>query len=248
MRLVRFSKLGVCSILTTMVCVPLLGCAMGYITPKGGANLSLIADQDIRNAFENKPAATIPVQLATVRIQESEYCSYTTQGIGTGAFSVVTVKDVEKDEDYARLNKMTDVSQVVALNRLLVNDQRVSAKSLRQGAAVLHADVVLIYTFDTKFFEQDQFKPLTVVSLGLSPNKVIKVTSTAAAILMDVRTGYVYTALESTIRSSHLASSWTSSDTIDESRRETERTSFEGLLTEMEKTWPQVLEVIKNNQ
>lgn len=61
-----------------------------------------------------------------------------------------------------------------------------------------------VYTFDTSFFDDDLSKPLTIISLGLSPTRKLSVTTTASALLLDTRTGYVYSTYESTKKSNAL--------------------------------------------
>lgn len=216
------------------------GCATAYHTPGGRADLAIFVEQDIREVLERKPASPRPVHLAIARVQEPRYSSYTAQGQGNGRFSVVTNREAEQDADLERLGKLPDVAQVVPLNRLLLSDKLESDRELRLAAAALHADMVLIYTFDTHFFRGDVLRPLTVISFGLSPHKDVRVTTTASAILVDVRTGYVYGACEATARQTQLASAWTSSDAVDRSRRNTEREAFEHMLGEFEKVWNNV--------
>ena len=213
------------------------GCSVVYRTPGGGANLKLFADRDIREILERQPSAPRPVHLAIARVQAPHYRSYTSRSHGQGRYSVVTVRDVEKDEDFERLANLPEVAQVVPLNRLLLSDQLESDRELRQAAAALHADMILIYTFDTDFSSDDFLRPLTVITLGLSPNKWVRVSTTASAVLLDVRTGYVYGACESTARRKQLASAWTTRAAVDHSRRRTEREAFEQLLAGFEELW-----------
>lgn len=107
--------------------------------------------------------------------------------------------------------------------------------------------MLMLYTFDTDFFIDDPLKPLTVVTLGLSPNKIVKVTTTASAILMDVRTGYVYGSCESTSRKEQLASAWTDRSAVDRSRLTTEREAFESLLSDFEGLWNRVVDGRRKN-
>ncbi len=218
------------------------GCSIAYRTPGGGANLKLFADRDIREIFERQPSAPRPVHLAIARVQEPHYRSYSSRSHGEGRYSVVTVRDVEKDQDFERLANLPEIEQVVPLNRLLLPEKLETDMDLRRAAATLHADMILIYTFDTDFVIDDALRPLTVVTLGLSPNKLVRVSTTASAVLLDVRTGYVYGACESTARRKQLANAWTSRDAVDHSRRKTEREAFEQLLTDFEKLWEGVAE------
>lgn len=231
--------------LTIAVAAILSGGCASYRTPGGGADFAIFADQDIQTILERKPVSPLPANLAVVRVQEPHYWSYTAKGSGRSGFSVVTVTDVEEQKDFDQLTDLPEITHVVKLNRLLLSDKLKSDRQLRQGAAALHTDMILVYTFDTHFFVGDALKPLTVISLGLSPNKDIRVTTTASAILMDVRTGYVYGSCEMTTRHKQLASGWTSRDAVDRSRLQTERRAFEGLLGEFAQLWKGVVETHK---
>lgn len=222
--------------LPTFIALLASGC-ISYRTPGGRADFAVFADGDIKTILARKPASPLPVNLATVRVQEPRYWSRTARGYGHGRFSVVTVRDVEKAEDFSRIANLPDIRQVAPLNRLLLGGRFDSDRQLRRAAASLHADMLLVYTFDTGFYVGDSLRPLTVVTLGLSPNKGVRVSTTASAILVDVRTGYVYGSCEVTASKEGLASAWTSTDVVDRFRIKTERQAFESLLTEFEGLW-----------
>ena len=67
--------------------------------PRGGSG----GDIEIK---ERKPMAEFPANMVVIRVQEQGYKSYTSEGYGHGKFSVVFVRDIEKDEDFDRLNKL----------------------------------------------------------------------------------------------------------------------------------------------
>jgi len=246
--MVRVTDLRVSVIFVLLLAlVTFTGCST-YRTPGGGADFAIFADHDIRTILDRKPASPMPVHFAVVRVQEPHYRSRTAKGYGQGRFSVVTVRDVEKEEDFTRIAHLPEISQVAPLNRLLLSDQLDSDRQLRQAAAALHADMILVYTFDTGFFITDALRPLTVVTLGLSPNQQVRVTTTASAIVIDVRTGYIYGSCETTIRKEQLASAWTSSNTIDRSRLKVERQAFEKLLDEFEGLWKSIVASHKSEE
>jgi len=117
-----------------------------------------------------------------------------------------------------------------------------SDKEIREAASRLQADLVFLYTFDTAFFDVDVAKPLSVITLGLSLTHKISISTTASALLLDTRTGYVYSAYEVTTRKDATATSWGSRDTADEGRRDTEREAFGKLVEEFIASWPKLLE------
>jgi len=239
-----FARAGVRALLAIpLACVAILtagGCAVSYMTPSFGANMSVFTDSDIKAVLAKQPAANFPASIALARVQEPNYRSHTTRGFGKGRYSVVTVRDVETNEDIRRIADLPDVADAIPISRMLLEDRLDSDRPLRRAAAALHADMLLLYTFDTGFYIDDAASPLTVLTLGLSPHKRIRVVTTASAVLVDVRTGYVYGAVDSTARRDNLASAWTDRDTVDRDRIKTEREAFEGLLSEFGTLWRRV--------
>ena len=109
------------------------------------------------------------------------------------------------------------------------------------AAAQLQAEMLLIYTLDTQFKTEDKAAPLSVITLGLSPNQQVRVTSTASAVLMDTRNGYIYGLAEATDQQNQMSNAWQNQVAIDETRRATETAAFGKLVGELEKTWQGVL-------
>lgn len=219
------------------------GCAQ-YATPGRGAELSAFGvnresqtDATISSNLDRRPLASLPAGIALVRVQAPGYRSDTAVGWGTGNYCIVTTRDVEKPEQIERLAKMPMVSGIAPISRLVLSGSLNSDMELRQAAASLHADFLLIYTLDTTFTIDDKASPLTVLTLGLSPNQQARVLTTASAVLMDTRNGYIYGVAESTESKSQLASAWTSENAVDETRRRAESEAFEKLVGELERTW-----------
>ena len=231
-----------------MVAVLLVaGCTSSYVTPGRGADMARVGagqtvreastDGVIRQAFEKKPLANFPTGIAVVRVQEPGYSSPTNKGWGQGAYSIVTTRDIEKDEQIDRLTKMPMVSGIAPINRLLLPQQLQSDLELRQAAAKLQADMLLVYTIDTQFTTEDKAVPLSVVTLGLAPNQQVRLTTTASAVLMDTRNGFIYGLCEATDAQNRMTSGWQSDVATDETRRATETAAFGKLVGEVEKTW-----------
>lgn len=179
------------------------GCSSGqYATPGVAANLgnfgvaasAEIENQtpyNVRKALDLKPAAQFPAHLAVARVQGAGYRSYTAQGYGRGAYSVVTTRDVETDAHFERVAKLPLVAGVGPVNRLLLPPTLNSDEELRHAAALLHADMLLLYTFDTQVFVDETDSPVELVTFGFSNSRRPRVHSTASAALLDTRTGYV---------------------------------------------------------
>lgn len=217
----------------------LAGCA-SYVTPGAPADLRTFSEPSLKKAYSARPAARFPASLAIVRVQGSGYRNYSTDAVGTGRYSVVTNRDIETEADGERLARLPGVAGVVRLNRLLLPAELGSDLDLREAAAKLHADIILLYTLGTEFRDRDVLPPLTVVTLGLAPTRTFHVTATAAALVMDVRTGYLYGALEESGDKSGLTVSLTSGGTLEEARKQAERQALDKLLASFEPFWRRV--------
>jgi hypothetical protein len=246
----RLGGLGPRLIVTStfaLLAASLAGCA-SYATPGRGADLQALGvsrealtDGSIVQSLARQPLAQFPTGIAVARVQAPGYRSETAETWGSGAYCVVTNRDVESPEQVARLAKMPAVAGVAPLNRLLLPHELKSDVELRQAAATLRADMLLVYTLDTTFRVQDKLAPLSVVTLGLSPNQQAQVVCTASAVLMDTRNGYIYGVAEATDRGTQLTSAWTSSSAVDDARKRTETGAFEKLVGELERTWAGVV-------
>jgi hypothetical protein len=113
---------------------------------------------------------------------------------------------------------------------VLVPERLDSDKEIRAAAARLQADLVFLYTFDTTFVDINKAAPLSVISLGMAPTRKISAVTTCSALLMDTRTGYIYSAYEVTERAETFATTWGSSEAADEARRDNERRAFKKLV------------------
>ena len=228
-------------IVAALAMLSLTACAT-YRTPGGGVSIPELTTPSVADALARKPAASWPARIIAVRVQGSGYQSYSNQSYGRGRYSVVTTRDIETEEDFARLGAMPQVAGVAALNRLLLPGNLDSADELRNAAAQLQGDIVLMYTIDTAFrTDTAQIGPLQLVSLGFFPNKKAKVTSTCAVALIDTRTGYVYGVAESTSHEDQRSDLWNTEEAIEKARAKAERGAFTAALGEVEKLWAQVV-------
>jgi hypothetical protein len=229
------------------------GCGVHYATPSRGADMSLfggddarlqqITDRKVQAALDTKPTARFPVTLAVVRVQEPGYRSRTARGCGSGEYSVVTTRDIEEDEDFNAIADLDRITGVATVNRLLLPAQLSDDRELRAAAAAVHADMLLLYTLDTAFTTEDGMRPLTVLTLGLFPTKHVRINTTASALLLDTRTGYIYGVAEASAAGTQLANAWTSRDAADQARRRTERKAFGQLVGQFAHAWGEVVAI-----
>jgi hypothetical protein len=235
-------------IVSTLI-VLLTGCA-AYHAPGRGADLSVVGlaeaqksgtPTDLAANFDKKPLANFPANVALVRIQEPGYRSFSASGYGNGAYSVVLTRDVEPEDAITRLARLPQVRGVAPIGRLLLPSQLNSDRELRTAAAQLQCDVLLVYTFDTTFHDRDLASPISVITLGLSPTQATHVVTTASAVLLDTRNGYVYGVAEASAKRNGIATAWNTQSAIDGDRQKAEAEAFTKLTGEIETMWKGVV-------
>lgn len=232
--------------------IPLLlvGCAH-YTTPGGPADFRALGitqsdadagtDAGIAVKLAKKPLASFPATVATVRVQARGYRSYSLDGWGEGDFTVITVRDIEKAEQLEKLEKLPMIRAIVPINRMVVTGRIRNERDLRDAAANLQADLLAVYTLDTRFDTTTTIPYLGVITLGLFPNEQASVTATASAVLLDTRNGYVYGAYEATVKKDRLTNAWSSADAIDAARRDAESSAFDELVDQFAEGWKQIV-------
>ncbi|MHC4170865.1 MAG: YqkE family protein [Planctomycetota bacterium] len=251
-------KAGAITVLRSFLCfvsflavVVVSGCGTSYVTPGAGAQLSALAetdlsqvtDADIQEIMDRKPVSPFPAIMGYIRLQSPGYRSYSFASYGRGRYSVVPTRDIETDEDFKRLADLPMIRDIVPLGRALIPPKLDSHRQLRHSAAQLHADLLLVYTLDTAFRIKDHdIGPLGVITLGFLPNHEARITTTASAVLFDVRTAYVYGLVEATEYEEQMASAWTANKAVEEARKRAERKAFEELLNELSLMWKDVVE------
>ncbi|MDD5271600.1 MAG: hypothetical protein PHU14_02660 [Methylovulum sp.] len=220
------------------------GCST-YQTPGAGISVGNLskADTDIAELMKREPAASFPARLAVVRIQAADYGSDDRQCHGTGRYCALTIRDIETEQDFNGLSQLPMMAGVAAIGQMLLPDKLDSIKDLRVAAANLKADMVLVYSVDTRFsVENTDIGPLALISLGFLPNKEAHVTSTAACALFDVRTGFVYGTAESSATEKQQASMWSTEGAIENARLKTEAAAFKQMLGEFNTLWQGVVD------
>ncbi|MEO1035779.1 MAG: hypothetical protein AAFX44_09485 [Pseudomonadota bacterium] len=230
--------------LLVIAMLPLAGCAT-YTTPAGPVNVVDLAntEPELAAILAREPTAKFPARIAVVRAQASDYRRYDDGCYGNGYYCVITSRDVEDDSDFERLSGLPMIAGIAPMNRIIVPEHLQSLDDLRTAAAQLRADMILLYTFDTRFHvEARDIGPLQTISLGFFRNRKAHVATTASLALYDVRTGYLYGLAEATAREDQRASLWSTDNAIETARRSTEQQSFTALLDEFNGVWKDVVE------
>lgn len=238
-------------IVLSLLAIFLLGGCATYRVPGGPADFNALGitreqqqeltDDNIAHEFDRQPAASFPATIAFVRVQDRGYSSYGTYGHNFGHYSIVGVREAELGTEFYAFEQLPMIKQVLPLNRLVINTIE-DEEDLRESAARVQADMLLLYTFDTRFGVESTIPALGVITLGLFPNDEARVTSTASAALIDTRTGYIYMLAEATADTRQIANAWTSKDAVDQSRRRAERDAFNQMLSQIQSGWKAVAE------
>jgi hypothetical protein len=200
-----------------------------------------LTDPGVHEVLVKQPLASFPAAMAVARVQEPGYRNRCIGSWGSGAYSLVTGRDVETPADFERLQKLPLVRSVAPLNRLLVSENLKDGEQLRRAAAELGSDLLLVYTFDTTFTSDDWAPPLAVITLGLFPTYSIKVQTTASLAVLDVRNGFVYGTGEASSKKSGISNAWTDDSELDVVRKKAERDALDGLLANLERSWGQIV-------
>lgn len=223
------------------------GCAHQYATPGAGASLALPASPDQDRPGDAETGAGFPARIAMARVQTPGYYTKGSKCAGSGKYCVVTTRELETDADIERLARMPMVAGLVPVGP--PPDSLQSYADLRGLAENLKADILLLYSVNTVFSVGEKaFQPADVIALGLLPKKNTQVSSTVSALLMDVRTGFIYGAADATASEDNKASAWTTTNAIDAARLRTEIASFQRLLAELEKLWADVIKAHAGEQ
>jgi hypothetical protein len=214
------------------------GCASSYLSPGAGISPLQAQESDLGRVERPRPTVSFPAAVAVARIQASGYRSYTTEGFGSGQLSVVTNREIERDQDIGRLARMPGVAGLMPVTRILLPERLDSTRDLRRAVAPAGADLLLVYTVDTSFRVRDQeVGPLNYFALGFLPNQQAQVSTTISAALFDVHSGFIYGTAESSESMTAQTNIWKTEQAVDETRLAAERKAMEKLVPELERLW-----------
>jgi hypothetical protein len=203
-------KLRLC-LLSFAIAISFTGCASYVNSPRArdysAARAEAFSHPIIARAFNAKPAIRFP---ATIGLAAQD------------AATQQQLRALDAEGALDALKSLPKLAGTVNVNSLMFSDgsgeysvggksQAIWNKSdvlLREAAARLHTDAVLIMKIETHTSDGEIFAPLTTLSLGLFPNDHRHIVATALAALVDTRTGYVYGVLERSAGRSCLTMSW----------------------------------------
>jgi len=222
-----------------LLLLSLSGCAT-YQTPGAGVPLADLTASG--EAVSRQPTAAFPARIALVRVQAAGYGTTNPACYGTGRFCVMTVRNVESAQEIQRLQELPQVAGVDSVPLSRLPQSLDSLDELRPVAAALNADLLLVYTLDTRFtVDQAEYDPLAVIKPGFLPNRGARVTAKTTAVLVDAASGFVYGKVEVSSWRDQNAAVWATRATIEDERRITERSSFELFVDKFASLWRDVV-------
>lgn len=190
-----------------------------------------VVGDGVRSALEREPVSPFPASIAVVRLGSHSYDARAWVANDTG-------KTVEALIERCRAMPM--VTAVTPIN-MLSKKPKATADDLRETAAGVRADLLLVTSIVTQHRGEDLAWPLGLVTLGLFPTKVRSTETSATLALIDTRTGYVYAVAEARDDADQLANGWTSEMAESDAQARSERRAGEKLIARFEEEWKKVL-------
>ena len=212
-------------------------------TDESGEAVSDGHSADFEPAAALVPNATFPARVAFARIQTPNAAARREGCVGQGQFCVVSNRRLETQESMERLLALPQLIDIAPINSLLISSEQNTERQLRQAASLLQAELLFLYSMDTRFQVASQdIGPLDLVTLGYAPNKKALANSTASAALYDTSTGYIYALFEATASADKRATSWSINDAKENAARESESKAFDALIENIELRWPYLIQ------
>jgi hypothetical protein len=188
------------ALLGVALVLSLTGCQSYVNSPKAVAgraeSVKAFSDPLIARAFNARPAIRFPARIALAPQDDQ---------------SRQQLRNLDAAGKLDALKTLPHVAHLAPLSSVLMlksDDWDRANLYMREAAAKLHADAILILKVDTHITDGKIFAPLTPLSLGLLPNNRAAVVCTALAALVDTRTDYVYGTLERSAGKTCFTNSW----------------------------------------
>lgn len=194
-----------------------------------------VVGDGVRAALEREPVAPFPASIAVVRLGGRSYGERHEKRAWLASNSGKTVEALIE-----HCRRMPMVSTVTPIN-MLTTKSETTADDLRETAAGVRADLLLVTSVVTQHTGEDLAWPIGLVTLGLFPTKVRSTETSATMALIDTRTGYVYAVAEAHDDADQLANGWTAEMAESDAQDRSERRAGEKLIARFEEEWKKVL-------
>lgn len=209
----------------------LTGCMLPYSRPEVAADFAAMglrppeSAEEIAVAGARRPAANLPATLAAFHVQ-----AY-----------VANDRALEYPDDVNHLASMRGIGSVVPLSGVVPRGQDFGLDCLRSAGARVHADLVLVYTFETDTTPDTTIPLLGTFTLGIFPNEITRATSTGSAALIDARTGYLYGLTQATSKQYRITNAWNVRAVREKSADDARNRACKDLVAQVEELWEGVL-------
>ncbi|MDZ4829578.1 MAG: hypothetical protein SGJ09_05185 [Phycisphaerae bacterium] len=214
-----------------------LSCSFACYDPWCGRREPLAAAAGVGKptAVSAVPRVRFPARIAIARLQG--------EAVNRSHARVVVVRSAVDDEVVESLRRLSLVRDVVPIGAQLIPSQLASIDEVRDAAASVQADVVLIYTVGAiGTLDRLDLGPINVLTLGMLPTKSAAVDLTASATLLDVVTGFSLATAETSESTSQLGNDWTKDHAARDALDRAERRALTKLFREFERAaWPEVI-------
>lgn len=227
-----------------MSCAFALAALSGCCMPSGRAAVDLAAiDAAGRGATPAIVAPRFPLRVAAARLQyEAEGTSSYRQPGGlvahndTAALVVAWSTPTRWLEN--ELNDRGRVGGVVSLSDPVAAPLAEIVSSLRSAAARDGADLLLIYSIESRADRHMLTGVLSLITLGVFPETVAEADASSRGRLIDTRSGYVYGRYEASDGAWQPANLYTADDAEQSVHDRAERHATLAMLDDVMKGWP----------
>lgn len=181
-----------------------------------------------------RPQAPLPAALAVVRLQDAP------RHVSGSMRLERVLQECQGWEDrrLVRLGELPQVTRVRLATELLAKGRIENDVDLRRIGGRLGADVLLVYTIDSHASMTSGV--LEDLASLLLPTQRHRASATARALLMDVRSGYVYASEQATAHERTRASVWSHVDAAQRTVERAERGAMDGLVERLGQVWSEI--------
>lgn len=182
----------------------------------------------ISRAYNAKPAMQFPAVVAVAP---------------QGEEAVMHLRALDALGKLDNAKRQHDLRALPMISGLLENgsahpdSQNVFDLRLREAAARMHADAVLLISMETNATNGEVFAPLTTATLGLFPNNRYEIIATGLAAIVDTKTGYVYGTVEKSAAKTGVVMVAGSDESLARRKQQAQREAMEKLIAEFPTFW-----------
>jgi len=193
-----------------------------------------------------RPAAALPTSLALARVQgESAYSSLHQGSIVRMQFvpadHPTTSSTTPSRSQLERLDALHLIDDAFTVDPMPAHQREDLLTSLRRASLDRGAGLLMLYTFQTWTEASDGVPPVDLATLGVLPDVVTEATTTAHAVLIDAKSGYIYARAEADEETWQLASHWTREQAREHALERAERRAFNRLIDAFDPAWAEIL-------